>query len=222
MRSPVLALLALLASGCASRLADAPNDALVGDLVKIRPFDGHTGFGTPEGPRSYGWEAKEILVERGHVGVPALASALADPKLDATQRRIVRLTIGDIGGLAWSAVPALVAELSTADAQNAANICAVLARIGPSAAPAVPDLLRLLRSRGDEVCSRGATVGDLVVPPAKLRGTIAYTLGRIGPHADAALPALAEGASQTADPEFRRACRQAMRTILGVGATARD
>src|SRR5687767_4675070 len=137
---PTAALIAVAAGGCASRLSGASNEELVRDLVEIRPFDGHTGFSAPDGPKSYGWEAKEVLVERAPASVPSLAAALRDPALDVTQRRIVRGTIGEIGLHAGKAVPALVQELDTADGRTAADICLTLRRIGPAATPAVPRL----------------------------------------------------------------------------------
>jgi hypothetical protein len=156
-----------------------------------------------------------VLVARGPDAVPALVDALRDPALDATQKSIVRDTLGDMGADARTAVPALVEGLSGADARTAAAICMKLGRIGLAAGPAVPDLLRLLRERGDDVVTPTRSSGDFVVPEMRLRTMIAATLAAIGPPAEAALPVLAEGALQTGDAEYRRACRRALRNVLG-------
>ena len=85
MRLALLAALVPLLAGCASRLADSSNEELVRDMVTIRAFDGHTGFGTPEGPLSYGWEAKQVLIERKAAGqgltAPEFAVLLAYTKI---------------------------------------------------------------------------------------------------------------------------------------------
>lgn len=211
----------ILTAGCASALSRETNEALVRDLVTIRPFDGVTGFASPDGPRSYGWEAKQVLVERGGGAVPALVAALRDAALDATQKSIVRDALGDMGANARTAVPALVEGLAGSDSRTATGICMKLARIGPASGAAVPDLLRVLHERGDEVVTPTRSFGDIVVPETRLRTMIAATLGAIGPPAEAALPALADGASQTADAVHRRACRTAIRRILGSEPTDR-
>jgi hypothetical protein len=215
MRLAIVCVLVPLLAGCASRLAGASNEELVRDLVEIRPWDGHTGFGTPEGPKSYGWEAKEILVERKAAAVPALVAALKDPSLDDLQKSLVRGAVADLGLYGRDAVPALVEELKTSDTRKAWQVCFAMNRIGPAAQAAVPDLVALLEERGDEVVTPGFTVGDIVVAPNRLRTIVAYTLGSIRGHAEPALPVLAKGALQTEDVEYRRACRQAMRDILG-------
>jgi HEAT repeat protein len=213
MRLPALCLLVL--AGCASRLSRESDDALVRELVTIREFDGHTGFGTPEGPKSFGWEAKEVLVERGSRPVPVLVAALRDPALDATQKGIVRQALGDIGPRAAAAVPSLVEDLPALPPIQVALRCNVLSRIGTGAGEAVPALIRLIRERGHEVVTAGIVHGDFVHPPNRIRVTAAYCLGAIGPRADAALPLLADGAAQVDDVEYRRACRGAIRRILG-------
>jgi hypothetical protein len=215
MRFVAATIVVLVSAGCASRLSAQSDDALIRDLVTIRDFDGHAGFGTPEGMKSYGWEAKDALVERGPLAIPTLVAALRDPNLDATQKSLVRLTLREMGPRAAPAVPALVEDLARADARTAVGICMDLNAIGPGAGAAVPDLLRLLRERGDEVVGPAVAVGDFVAPESHLRAFVAATLGAIGPRAEAALPALAEGASQTNDVNYRRACRTSMRRILG-------
>lgn len=208
-------LVAFVATACASRLSSRSNEVLVQDLVTIREFDGRAGFGTSEGMRSYGWEAKNVLVERGADAIPALLATLRDPALDATQRSLVRLTLREMGPRAAPAVAALTEELPRADPREAAGICMDLSGIGPSAVAAVPALLGLLRQRGDEVVGPAVAVGDFVASESRLRTFVAATLGAIGPGAEAALPALADGAAQTTDANYRRACRTALRRILG-------
>ncbi len=213
--STLAVVLACALSGCASRFAGDSEHALISDLVTIREWDGHTGFNTPEGRRSYGWEAEDVLVARGPQSVPALADALRDPSLNARQRSLLRRTLGEIGPEASLAVPAMVEGLRAADPGTAVAICRELARIGPGAGAAVPELQRVLRERGKEITSPTMTFGDVVMPEARLRMRIAHTLGAIGPPAESALPSLTRGALQTQDLEYRRACRTAMRRILG-------
>lgn len=208
-------LVAFVATACASRLSSRSNEVLVQDLVTIREFDGRAGFGTSEGMRSCGWEAKDVLVDRGADAIPALVATLRDPALDATQRSLVRLTLREMGPRAAPAVAALIEELPRADPREAAGICMDLSGIGPGAVAAVPALLGLLRQRGDEVVGPAVAVGDFVASESRLRTFVAATLGAIGPGAEAALPALADGAAQTTDANYRRACRTALRRILG-------
>lgn len=215
MRRRLAIAVAILATGCASQLSGETNEALVRDLVTIRDFDGHAGFGTRDGMKSYGWEAKDELVERGARTIPALVAALHDPTLDAIQKSLVRLALREMGPRAEPAVPALLEELPQADPRTAVGICMDLGAIGWGASAAVPDLVRLLRERGDEVVGPAVVAGDFVAPESHLRTFVAATLGAIGPRAEAALPVLSEGASQTADAAYRRACRGAMRRILG-------
>lgn len=205
----------LISGACASPLARETDESLIREMVTIREWDGHTGFGTPEGLRSYGWGAKDLLVERGPRAVPALVDALRDPELDATQRSLVRLALREMGPRAAPAVPTLVEDLSHADAREAVRILMDLNGIGAGADSAVPELLRLLQERGDEVVGAAVVVGDHVVPESHLRTFVAATLGAIGPRAEAALATLAESASQTSDPRYRQAARTAMRRILG-------
>lgn len=164
MLRPLTIAVAILATSCASRLSDETNEALVRDLVTIRDFDGHAGFGTPEGMKSYGWEAKDELVERSPTTIPALVAALHDPTLDATQKSLVRLALREMGPRAAPAVPALLEELPRADPRTAVGICMDLNGIGWGAAAAVPDLIRLLRERGHEVVGPAVVAGDFVAP----------------------------------------------------------
>jgi hypothetical protein len=206
---------ATLAAGCASRLSGSTDDALVRDFVTIREFDGHAGFGTQGGMRSYGWEAKDELVARGPASVAALTAALRDLSLDAEQRSLVRLALSEMGPRAAPAVPALLDELARADARTAADICRDLGGIGAGAVEAVPALLQVLRERGDEVARPSVSAGGSNVTELRLRTSVALALGGIGPRADAALLVLADGAAQSVDAEYGRACRTAIRAILG-------
>ena len=65
--------------------------------------------------------------------------------------------------------------LKTGDRDTRYNACVDLARAGPGAASAVPDLLPLLKD-----------------PDAEIRRVAAYALTEIGPKARAAIPALKE------------------------------
>lgn len=215
MRRFLTIALAMLATGCASRLSGSTDEALVRDLVTIREFDGRAGFGVQGGMRGYGWEAKDELVARGPGSVAALTAALRDPSLDADQRSLVRLALSEMGPRAAPAVPVLLDELARADARTAADICRDLGAIGDGAAEAVPVLLGVLRERGDEVARPSATVGGANVAELRLRTPVALELAGIGPRADAALPVLAVGAAQSDDAGYRRACRTAIRAIVG-------
>ncbi len=215
MRVLILMLGALVVAGCASASRSGKSEeALVAELVTIREFDGHTGFGTSEGRKSYGWQAERELVDRGQCSVPALLAALKDPNLDRTQKWIVRHAIEKLGQDARLAVPVLVSELDGADPKTAARILRVLSHIGRPAASSVPDLLRLHAERGNEVVTPTIAVADVVMPESHLRDNVVMTLASIGYGADAALPVLAEGAVQTDDVVYRTICRNAMRRIL--------
>ena len=72
-------------------------------------------------------------------------------------------------------VPAATQGLKSQVTDEKANACIELAKAGPAAAGAVPDLIPLLKD------------GDPLV-----RHLAAYALGQIGPKASAALPALKE------------------------------
>jgi HEAT repeat protein len=72
-------------------------------------------------------------------------------------------------------VAAFTADLKSPDTDKKANACAELAKAGPAAAPAVPDLIELLKDKDPLV-----------------RHLAAYTLGQIGPKAASAIPALQE------------------------------
>lgn len=154
-------------------------------------------------------------MERGPEAVPVLVSALRDPALDATQKEIVRSTLGYMGADARAAVPALVEGFANSDTRTTARICMTLGQIGPAADAAIPELMRLLRERRDEVVTPTMSFRSVVAPETRLRTMVAATLGSIGPPAEPALPTLAEGALQTSDAGYRRACRRAMRRILG-------
>lgn len=106
----------------------------------------------------------------GPAEVSGLAAALASP-----DRYVVAFAAWSLGNLGDAAEPA-VAELGRVLGREDTNdvVTRALARIGPAATAAVPDLVRALRSEN-----------------ATHRWRAARTLGRIGPGAEPAVAALA-------------------------------
>jgi HEAT repeat protein/lysophospholipase L1-like esterase len=164
----------------------------------------------------------------GRAAMPALFLALGDPsefvrasaaralaRLGTTVEDVPRLvealgsgdgyvvafaawSLGNLGGAAEAAVPALAQALSREDTN--AVVAAALARIGPAADGAVGVLVEALRSENPD-----------------RRWRAARTLGRIGPAAALAVPQLA---SALADPH--NAVRlHAARALGRIGAAAR-
>jgi HEAT repeat protein len=86
-------------------------------------------------------------------------------------------------------------DLKSTDTDKKVNACTELAKAGPQAAGAVPDLIPLLKDKDPLV-----------------RSLSAYALGQIGPAAKAALPALREAMSDS-DPQVPRSALNALRAI---------
>lgn len=156
--------------------------------------------------------------------VPRLATALGSP--DGYVVAFAAWTLGNLGGVAGPAVPALARALSRDDTN--AVVAAALARIGPAAAGAVGVLLEALRGENPDrrwraartlgrigpaaapaVPALAAALGD---PNGAVRQHAARALGRIGP---AARPAAAALQRATGDPDeqVRREARQALERL---------
>src|ERR1041385_3692461 len=86
-------------------------------------------------------------------------------------------------------------DLKSTDTDKKVNACTELAKAGPQAAGAVPDLIPLLKDKDPLV-----------------RSLSAYALGQIGPAAKSALPALREAMSDP-DPQVPRSVLNALRSI---------
>lgn len=155
-----------------------------------------------------------------------LVRALASP--DPYVAAFSAWSLGNLGEAAAPAVDALAAAL-TRDA-TVAVVAGALARIGPGAAEAVPELTRELASDDDGRRWRAArTLGRvgpaaaaavaalttaLADPNSVVRAHAARALGRIGP---AARPAAAALQRATGDPEpgVRDEARQALERLAG-------
>lgn len=106
--------------------------------------------------------------------VPALIEALADE--DEKVRSAAAFALAEFGPAAKAAVPALTQMIVTADGISGCwGAVHALGEIGLDAAPAVPQLILLLR--------HGGMIAQQIAPEA---------LGKIGPAAQAAVPALVE------------------------------
>lgn len=116
-------------------------------------------------------QAGAALIRQGAVAVKPLKAALEDPD----RRRAALEILTSIGVAAKDAVEPLIALLGNADPELRGEAAAVLAAIGPEAAPAVPSLQQTLASDAS---------------PAGLRYATAYALGRIGPAAKPCLDQL--------------------------------
>jgi HEAT repeat protein len=92
-------------------------------------------------------------------------------------------------------VSAQVQALKGTDTDARVNALTELAKAGPDAAPAVPDLIPVLKDND-----------------ALVRRLAAYTLGQIGPKASAALPAIREALNDS-DPEVVKNAVIAVRFI---------
>lgn len=92
-------------------------------------------------------------------------------------------------------VSANTQDLKSPDTDKRVNACTELAKAGPAAASAVPDLIPLLKDKDPLV-----------------RSLAAYALGQIGPQASAAMPALKE-AMNDSDPQVPRSVLNALRSI---------
>jgi HEAT repeat protein len=97
-------------------------------------------------------------------------------------------------------VSANTQDLKSSDTDKKVNALTELAKAGPQAAGAVPDLIPLLKDKDPLV-----------------RSLAAYALGQIGPAAKAALPALQEAMSDS-DPQVPRSVLNALRAIGDAGA----
>jgi HEAT repeat protein len=153
--------------------------------------------------------------------VPRLVAALASS--DPYVATFAAWTLGNMGGKAADAVPALAHAL--AREKTDAVVSAALARIGPAAAAAVPVLVEELRSEDPDRRWRAArTLGRIgpasaVAVPlltqaltdgnAAVRQHAARALGRIGPAAHSAAAAL-QRATGDADEAVRREARRAL------------
>jgi HEAT repeat protein len=123
------------------------------------------------------WKAADLLRQAGPeahespAALAALTAALKDP--DAHVRAVAAAALASVGPAGSDALPLLQAMLSTADCLPALR---ALARYGPDALPAAPQLIDLLQSDGD----------------GEIRWNAARTLGKIGPAARGAVPILVE------------------------------
>jgi HEAT repeat protein len=123
--------------------------------------------------------------------VPGLVGALEDAEVHT----VVSAALARVGPGATVAVPALLAELSSDDANRRWRAARALGRIGPGADSAVPSLAR-----------------SLFDPNEGVRRHAARALGRLGPRA---LDAAAELQRATGDPDegVRREAEKALKRI---------
>ena len=110
LRSALALVLMLSLTSCASIPAETTNEELAAELIRIRPWDGRTGFNSGDTRLSYGVDARDEIVRRGKVAVPALVAAWERDDLTGAQRSILRGTLIQLGPKAHAAIPALVAE----------------------------------------------------------------------------------------------------------------
>jgi HEAT repeat protein/lysophospholipase L1-like esterase len=153
--------------------------------------------------------------------VPRLAGVLGSA--DGYVVAFAAWSLGNLGGAAQAAVPALARALSRDDTN--AVVAAALARIGPAAAGAVGVLVEALRSENPDRRWRAARtlgrigpsaepavpllISALADPNGAVRQHAARALGRIGPAARPAAAAL-QKATGDSDEQVRREARQAL------------
>lgn len=135
-------------------------------------------------------------------------------------------------------VPVLTEWLADPDANVRVETAQCLGQIGPVAAPALPDLMRLVENQDELAWVRVATIqalgsidprstetlsGVLIArlkdPNGQVREAAARSLGLLGPGAASAVPALRDGLSDPA-PAARRAAIQAVGRMGPAGAPA--
>lgn len=127
------------------------------------------------------------LGERAVAAVPALTTALQDPKRDVrfwAAIAIPRIAIGAAG----PALPLLIEALDASELWFREGAACSIMWIGSSAAAAVPALIRALRLT-DLDPTTDLSGAEAVV---RLRMFAAIALGNIGPDAEAAIPVLVE------------------------------
>ena len=159
--------------------------------------------------------------------VSGLASVLASP--DRYVAAFAAWSLGNIGDAAEPAVAELGHALEREDTNDV--VTRALARIGPAATAAVPDLVRALRSQNEAYRWRAArtlgrigpgaepAVAALVAALADSSGAVrmhaARALGRIGPAAKPAAAAL-QRATGDRDAEVSAAARDALERLAGL------
>ena len=131
-----------------------------------------------------------------HIGAPAVP-ALLEKLEDKSYRRLVIEVLGEIGGGAESAVPALVELLSHVgdDADLGREIFIALASIGPQATAATPAMMEILQNPTTDAAQAGAT----------------HVLARIGEKK--ALPVLRELIKVAKDQRVQRSAAWALVTL---------
>lgn len=138
------------------------------------------------------WQLASFLLGRiGKPAVPDLIDALAD-RCQESRQSVVARTLGRIGPAAAEAVPALVHELTSENANVRQAAAEGLGQIGPPAEPAVPALIQLLTDR---------------LPDS--RQAAAAALARVGRADPAAIPPLIQLLPDRAD-EVREAAVAAL------------
>ncbi len=157
-----------------------------------------------------------------------LIEALHSP--DPAVRRDAADALGDIGGEAKEAIPALIAALKDQDVGVSLSAAGALKRIGEEAREAVPALIAALKGRDVDVRSYAATVLGSIGGKAKeavpvliaalkdqdvvVRSSAARALGNIGGEAKEAIPALI-AALKDQDVDVRRSAADALGNIGG-------
>ncbi len=120
-------------------------------------------------------QARALLIQLGEPAVPGLVKTLGRPATE--DRTVVIGLLGDMGGKAQSAVEPLAALLEDPNEDVRQAAMTALEKIGPQAAAATPDLIVILKGKGE------------ARDPAWL-ARAAKVIGRIGPPARAAVPLL--------------------------------
>ena len=172
--------------------------------------------------------------------IPALQQALKDPDPNvryaaaltlARERQLVKIPDADssqgetfpVARSGRENMPTLVDGLKDSDARVRQGTATLLARLGPAAKAAVPELLDALQdpspgvqqAAADAIKQIGseavpALLGALTVPKASARESAAWALGLIGPAAQDAVPSLRGLSANDPSPHVARAAEQAL------------
>lgn len=131
--------------------------------------------------------------------INALAKAMNDSDVE-----VIIVSSISLSKYGKQAVPALQEALADKDNQVRKHAAEALAKIGPDAKDAVPDLLKAYQAEGKQM-KRGTNT---------VKASYVEALGAIGPNAKDAIPVFeAFLAERNADRELRRVVTEAMRKI---------
>jgi len=169
---------------------------------------------------------QEFIVQSlARLGPPAVPFLIEAVKSKGKTREDANLRKG--------AVPALIAMVRANRFSENSHALTALGRIGPAAAPSVPLLIEIIRSKADASERRSAVRAIWGIGPAAkaavpalivaargksglVRGDAIIALGRIGPDAKAAVPVLVEAVTDTSG----QMAFDVSRSLAGIGDAA--